>query len=259
MSRLRTALAASAAMAAISVALPAAADGPSPIVSPSVYEPAPLDSADDFWAGMYAGLFFGMGASSHELFIDIDGSDRFTHTEDGIGGTGMIVGARVGYDFRLGGSGIIGFGLDGAFGDIASSSTSLLRPGSGGQLEVTHELSVESLMSLTGRFGHLVNDNTMLYGLAGWSTASVSVNANYSDSTGNFGGVPGAFSVSDDISGATFGLGMETRLGDRTTLGVEYRYTDLESMTIYDPVGFTQVQMPSTQIQTITAGVNVRF
>ena len=71
MSRLRTALAASAAMAAISVALPAAADGPSPIVSPSVYEPAPLDSADDFWAGMYAGLFFGMGASSHELFIDI--------------------------------------------------------------------------------------------------------------------------------------------------------------------------------------------
>jgi opacity protein-like surface antigen len=40
---------------------------------------------------------------------------------------------------------------------------------------------------------------------------------------------------------------------------VEYRYTDLDGMTIYDPVGFTQVQMPSTALQTFTAGLNVRF
>ena len=136
MTRLRSALAASAAMATLVAALPALADGPS--VSPVIYEPAEIVSEDDFWAGMYAGLFFGMGASSHELFIDIDGSDRFTHTEDGIGGTGALVGARGGFDFRFGTSGIFGVGLDASFGDISSSSTTLYRPVGGGQLEVTH-------------------------------------------------------------------------------------------------------------------------
>ena len=257
MTRLRSALAASAAMATLVAALPALADGPS--VSPVIYEPAEIVSEDDFWAGMYAGLFFGMGASSHELFIDIDGSDRFTHTEDGIGGTGALVGARGGFDFRFGTSGIFGVGLDASFGDISSNSTMLYRPVGGGQLEVTHDISVDAMYALTGRVGQLVSENTLIYGVAGWAMADMTVNANYADSTGSFAGLPGAFSVEDTVSGATIGLGMETRLGERTSVGVEYRYTDLDGMTIYDPVGVTQVQMPSTALQTFTAGLNVRF
>ncbi|WP_370251416.1 outer membrane protein [Nioella sp.] len=263
MTRLRSALAASAAMATLVAALPALADGPS--VSPVIYEPAEIVSEDDFWAGMYAGLFFGMGASSHELFIDIDGADRFTHTEDGIGGTGALVGARAGFDFRLGSSSIFGIGLDASFGDISSNSTTLYRPVAGGQLEVTNDISVDSMYALTGRIGRVVSENTLIYGVAGWAMADMTVNANYSSdaqiSGGGqaFSGLPGAFSVEDTVAGATIGLGMETRLGERTSVGVEYRYTDLDGMTIYDPVGVTQVQMPSTALQTFTAGLNVRF
>ena len=95
---------------------------------------------------------------------------------------------------------------------------------------------------LTGRVGHLVSENTLFYGLAGWSSASVNVNANYTDSTGNFAGLPGAFSVSDDIQAQPLAWGWKPVLVSGTTLGVEYRYTDLEAMTIYDPVGFTQVR-----------------
>ena len=68
MPRLYSALAASAAIATLVAALPAAADGPSPQVSPTVYEPAPVQQvANDFWSGLFIGGALGIGMTQHQF------------------------------------------------------------------------------------------------------------------------------------------------------------------------------------------------
>lgn len=257
MPRLRFALAASAAASALVAALPAVADGPSPIVSPDVYEPAPVQSSDDFWSGMFIGGALGIGMAQNSFSGDFDSVDRLEF-EHGLGEHGGLASVQIGYSFALSERTYVGAVFDyTAFGVSSESHNQYLVGGQ--QVTVDQEISPESMMTIGGRFGVLANENTQFYGMLGWSRA------NYSEShTYNGGGVFPSLSsagTSDyEVDGATIGVGMETRLGDRTSVGVEYRYTDLDDQTIFSSTtGGVYSTRTTNSVQQVRFGLNVHF
>ena len=68
-----------------------------------------------------------------------------------------------------------------------------------------------------GRLGYLVNSNTLVYGLAGYTEAHFEMPL----------GMPGV-----DYSGWTAGAGIETNLGGPLFLKGEYRFTQLDTKTL---------------------------
>ena len=83
------------------------------------------------------------------------------------------------------------------------------------------EVELERQWSIGGRIGSYVTDNTLIYGLIGYTRVSTS------DLTG-----PGyAFGISD-LDGVVYGGGLEVDVGSGVTIGAEYRYTDLEDRDV---------------------------
>ena len=73
--------------------------------------------------------------------------------------------------------------------------------------------------SAGGRFGYLVNPSTLAYALAAYTQADYSLPKGLSNPTRD---------------GYTVGGGLETRLGGNWFVKVEYRFTDLNTVTLYD-------------------------
>lgn len=258
MSRLRSALAASAATATLVAAIPAVADGPSPIVSPTVYEPAPVQQpTDDFWSGLFIGGALGIGMAQHQFNGNFDSVDRLEFSHD-LGEHGGLASVQVGYMVAMSERTYIGATFDYTMFDVTSDSHLQYLVG-GGQVTVDQEITPESMMTIGGRFGVLANENTQFYGMLGWSRASYGETRNYNGG-GVFPGVASAGSGSYEVDGATIGIGMETRLGERTSLGVEYRYTDLADQTLFDStVGGVYSTSTTNAMQQVRVGLNVHF
>lgn len=258
MSRFYSALAASAAMASVVAALPAAADGPSPLVSPTVYEPAPVQqSTDDFWSGLFIGGALGIGISQHQFSGNFDSVDRLEFSHD-LGEHGGLASLQIGYMFAMSERTYVGATFDYTIFDVSANSHNQYLVG-GNQVTVDQEISPESMMTIGGRVGVLANENTQFYGMLGWSRASFDESYNYNGSV-VFPGVSRAGSSSYDVDGATIGFGMETRLGERTSVGVEYRYTDLDDQTLFrSTVGGVYSTQATNGVQQVRVGLNMHF
>lgn len=258
MPRLYSALAASAAMATLVAAVPAAADGPSPQVSPTVYEPVPVQQvSNDFWSGLFIGGALGVGMSQHRFGGNFDSVDRLEFSHD-LGEHGGLASIQIGYTFAMSERTYVGATFDYTIFDVNANSHTQYLVG-GNQVTVDQEISPESMMTIGGRVGMLANENTQFYGMLGWSRASFGETRNYNGG-GVFAGLASAGTGSYEVDGATIGVGMETRLGDRTSLGVEYRYTDLEDQTIYSStVGGVYSTQSSNGVQQVRVGLNMHF
>jgi outer membrane immunogenic protein len=134
----------------------------------------------------------------------------------GVDSSGIVYGARVGYDFGAGGL------VVGIEGEATDSSVEECENG----FEATgDEICAEFGRDLYvgGRVGARVGSNTMVYGLAGYTNARV--NLDFEDGTA--GGLDD-FRIAEDLDGVRVGAGAEFGIGTNAFVRAEYRYSNYE-------------------------------
>lgn len=197
----------------------------------AIYSPNPTP-----WTGAYLGASAGFG-SSHSRIRSYDiaganGTGAFaTFSTESFGqasGSGQV-GASIdlfgGYNVQLGANMVVGAQLEGTIsnqgfdargirilaqnGGVASTGFSSFKP------------SVDSRWAATalGRLGFLIDPETLIYGLGGWSLAEFQ-SQNLTDNT--FYQPDGRFRSDGWVAGA----GIERRVTGGWTIRAEYRYTN---------------------------------
>ena len=126
-----------------------------------------------------------------------------------MGGFGTV---QVGYDRQLDQHFVVGAFFDYDFANIDSSLTL-----SGPDGSLTIKSTLTDSWTVGGRAGYLVNSNTMVYGLAGYTEAHFDM----------------PFGLNGDFTGWTAGAGIETNLGGPLFLKGEYRFTSLDEKTLF--------------------------
>ena len=91
--------------------------------------------------------------------------------------------------------------------------------------------SLTDMWTVGGRAGYLVNSSTLVYGLAGYTEAHFDL----------------PLGVNGDFSGWTAGAGIETSLGGPLFLKGEYRFTQLDTKTLYSKGGLSVTDQPDVQ------------
>jgi len=175
------------------------------------------------WTGFYVGVGGGGGAVNHDInltqsFTYFDYPTETTSADlNGIGGDGAFGTVEVGYDRQFGRFvGGIFFNYD--FTDI-SSQLKLSSPFN----SVSASYDLDSMWSVGGRLGYLVNPSTLAYVLGAYTEASFSASSLLKSA-----------GIGDhDYSGFTVGGGLETKLGGNWFLKAEYRFTSLDKETLF--------------------------
>jgi outer membrane immunogenic protein len=155
------------------------------------------------WRGLYGGVHLGWGESGPA--------------------DGIVGGAQIGYNWQAGQI-VYGFEADVSAADISYSENFF---------GVQAEASIDWLATARGRLGFLVTPNVLAYATAGFGIASASASAS----------IPGLvkLSIDDTETDIVYGIGVEAKVTDATSLRVEYlAFGDLD-------------------IDVIRAGVNFRF
>jgi outer membrane immunogenic protein len=107
------------------------------------------------------------------------------------------------------------------------------------------------MYTLSLRGGYLVNPETQMYGLIGYSRGSFD-----GDLTSSAGiGLNADYSF--EMDGVTLGAGLETLVTDAISLGIEYRMTQFEDYNLIS-AGVNSVDL-DTNVQTVQVFMNYRF
>jgi outer membrane immunogenic protein len=175
------------------------------------------------WTGFYLGVGGGGGAVNHDLKANEHYQDRESSSNsginlNGIGGMGGFGTVQVGYDRQLDQHFVVGVFFDYDFSNIESSLTVNV---DGDSAKISHTLT--DSWTVGGRVGYLVNANTLVYGLAGYTEAHFDTSAPIK--------LPSSV-TNGDFSGWTAGAGIETNLGGSWFLKGEYRFTSLDEKTL---------------------------
>lgn len=196
-------------------------------------------AAQSFWEGAWVGGHLGIGTSNHDFGGDVtylSGPGWFPLTPgDTLGGVdwpgesarGNLAGLQVGYGFLLTPRVVGGVQADVSFSNISyENSFDVAAPLFG----TVFTMEPRTIVTLSGRLGFLATDDVQIYGLLGWSRANYRANLETT--------VLGTTLPSDDdgfnLNGLTLGGGMETRIGANTSVGIEYRYSNLGRHSFID-------------------------
>ena len=213
--------------------------------------PAPAFS----WGGLYGGASLGYGSTNYNPTLDINvGMINLGLQMPDLGGRGALGGLQLGYNFMLSDNMVAGIQLDGVMTGINNTTAFNVGVGPFG-VNAEYNLAPRSMITLAGRLGFLPTPDTMVYGLLGYTHANYRGALNVSVTP-----VPGTIvdeSYTFNRNGVAVGLGIETRIGSNTTLGLEYRYNHMQRYSFIEgpPVdlGFD----PS--VQTVRAVLNYHF
>lgn len=182
---------------------------------------APVYVPDTSWTGFYIGAGIGGGMTNDNLKYSKTSRDEDPSIEvNGLGGEGILGTVEVGYDRQFGrfvGGVFFDYDFANITGDIKLSGRSWAD---------TVSWALTDSWSAGGRVGYLVNPSTLAYALAAYTQAEVSLPAGLENPT---------------REGITLGGGLETHLGGHWFLKGEYRFTSLDSVTLFnkDCVKFT--------------------
>ena len=190
--------------------------------APTDYKDGPYMPAHT-WSGFYLGAGGGGGAVNHDLKASFSGTG--SADLNGVGGAGGFGTVQVGYDHQLGQRVVVGVFFDYDFDSIDSSLTLSGTPSR------TIKGTLTDMLTAGGRSGYLVNPNTLVYGLAGYSEAHFDL----------------PFNLNGDFGGWTAGAGIETNLGGPLFLKGEYRFTQLDEKTLYSRGSFKFTDQPDIQ------------
>ncbi len=190
------------------------------------YKDAPVYMPANTWTGFYFGAGGGGGAVNHTLAVEA-GKVGTIAEFSGIGGTGGFGTVQVGYDRQLDQHFVVGAFFDYDFADFETSlSVPVIKN------FPTLKASISDIWTVGGRIGYLVNSNTLVYGLAGYSEAHLELPM----------GLPGY-----DFSGWTAGAGIETNLGGPLFLKGEYRFTSLDAESLVSSRRIDLTDQPDIQ------------
>lgn len=244
-----------AAFAVTLASLPAmAGDLTAPAVEPEVAAPVAV-AAKSIWNGFWIGASLGQGSGNY----DISGTVTQLSTELGtlnlpdLGGKGGLVGAEIGWGHELGNGWVAGAQLDYTSTSITSDAFLETVAPVGFQTTFKPKFIASGLL----RLGYIVNDSTMIYGLAGESYGSfegnlaVAADVNTLETGYGFG----AF-------GTTIGAGIETRLSASTSLKLEYRSSDFGDVLLgAGPIvgDYAYSASMATSTQTVRATLALHF
>ena len=241
------------------LALPAlAADLPSRTMAPMLSAPPALT-----WTGLYVGAIAGYGWSSSALNgASTDGGDGTVIDNNyNLRSTGLVGGLQGGYDWQLGNNLVVGVAGDFTFGglkkNVCAEDGILSGAGSCASPDAsTTYLStkIDWLSSIRGRAGYAFN-NLLVYGTGG--VAMAGVKATYT----NNNGLGDNDHASQNLVGWALGGGIEYKLLQNVSVGVEYLHMDFGTNTF----AFTNpgVSSFSAKVRTtadqVRASVNYRF
>gem|GEM_PF-2266178 len=190
--------------AAIGIAAVAAMIG-TPVVAADMAvkaPPVPPALTVPSWEGFYLGVDAGYGIGITNFSQPIQGNFIGTH--------GFVSGLLGGYNHMVVPRWLVGVEADVNWGNVAHKDR--FDDGFGDVLEI--KISEKTASSLRGRFGYLLEPNTLLYLTAGWSWARF----NYTFATTFAGGE----SSNVAVNGPEVGIGAETMLGAGWSARLEY-------------------------------------
>jgi outer membrane immunogenic protein len=189
------------------------------------FEPVPYS-----WSGLYAGVQAGAGA----LVTGTDFATASTGFDLDEGGDGFLYGGLIGFNLQVGERFVLGLQGDIAFTDIDTQNTLL---DSAVELD---SIDLDFIASASLRLGVLLTPDTLLYAIGGYSYAEFGLELPASQEEDLTDG---------KLEGFHIGAGLETRLADRLTARIEYRYTDfgrwhpVEETDIIDMTAHTHTGM----------------
>jgi outer membrane immunogenic protein len=179
---------------------------------------APVYMPASTWTGFYFGAGGGGAAVNHDLKAGVDFGEFAAGVDlNGIGGTGGFGTVQVGYDRQLDQHFVVGVFFDYDFHSLDSKLTL-----SAGGESFSIKSSLTDSWTVGGRAGYLVNANTLVYGLAGYTEAHFDM----------------PLHLNGDFTGWTAGAGIETNLGGPLFLKGEYRFTQLDEKTLFSAGSF---------------------
>ncbi len=168
------------------------------------------------WTGFYLGVGGGGAMTNDDLKLS-DTNKRPSRNSGaevkGLGGEGGFGTVQVGYDRQFGsfvGGVFFDYDFDSVNGDITANV---------GKTSYKASWSLNDSWSAGGRLGYLVNPSTLAYALAAYTEADYSLPKGLSNPTRD---------------GYTVGGGLETKLGGNWFVKAEYRFTQLNTVTLYD-------------------------
>lgn len=221
--------------------------------------------AKSFWSGVWGGVSLGQGTATYGLGLGFDTIENpetlFGLKLPALGATGGLAAIELGYGRDFGNGWVAGLQLDYTAASIHNDSGFNFAAGTigGGNppIAVATTLQAKNMVSGLGRLGYLTSENTMIYGLFGVTHANF--DAGISGSAGDsFGGTSEGLA----LTAATIGAGIETRIGERTSLKLEYRMTDFGDYSLVNQQVGDNLTMNagiSTKSQSIRATFAVHF
>ena len=199
------------------------------------------------WSGLYVGVQAGYGFGDTDqleldpftfpglvtAFTPAGAPAGSSFAADGDFDDGFVGGAHIGYDWQVNNLvfGVIG---DINYTDLGDEQSAFSRT----PATYTIERELDWTASLRGRLGYAINDNVLIYGTGG--VAYGEVDFSYSQP-----GSAAAFTTSggqDSDFGYVVGAGVETKITQNISFGLEYLYTnfgdnDFEATLVNGPFG----------------------
>jgi outer membrane immunogenic protein len=182
------------------------------------------DAGTEKFNGPFIGAQLGTQWDRQSLTVNNVGQGSTT-------GSGLSYGGQAGYDFKLGGSTVLGVevGVTGRTGRVDFTN---------------FDLKQGRTFTTTARLGFMPDSDSLLYARGGYSNA-------------RFTAVNGTSSVSDNRNGWTIGAGYERYLASNVSARLEYNYSDFGKDNLASTFGANSNL--SYKRHALTAGVNFRF
>jgi outer membrane immunogenic protein len=195
------------------------------------------------WTGCFVGGNIGGGRQTTQAWW----GDEYELPAGSNIGSSIIGGGQAGCDYQSG-AWVVGF--QGMFDRAAMSGSN--------QIPNVYWYDIVStkadwLATITGKFGYMVEPNTLLYGRGGiaWVRNAYADYAVYADAKN-----------SETITGWTIGGGVEHLVTKNWSLFAEYNYAAFDDQKIYlsDPsVPVSEINLYSHGVQILQVGANFRF
>ena len=200
------------------------------------------------WAGPYAGINTGytwVHDKSEGSYYCKGGCSPLSNNANG-----ASVGIDLGYNLALQNNFLVG--IEAEFKSYDANKEGNVTDIIGSVMQKINS-SLEKKFSFLGKIGYLVNDKTLAYVKGGWANAQIK--RDYTNENDPTAVVESHKSWQD---GWTLGIGSEYNFYQNLTAKLEYRYTDLESKSIYAS-NYSSTQTQNTRQNELNVGVAYHF
>ena len=194
------------------------------------------------WTGWYVGGNIGYGwgentGAGYSSFTDvgIGGLAGFMaaggNVLPGLSPQGVVGGAQIGYNWQLSPGWVIGVVADLQAADISASGANGVSIGAFTGIVESKSVKTDWFGTVRGKLGFAVN-NVLVYGTGGFAYGGVKATTSFNDPSFGGGALVFAGSSSATNTGWAAGAGFEYALTRNWSIGAEYLFVDLGSLTV---------------------------